>query len=299
MPDGMEAGIDELLARRLPAGGFSGQPGGGLRVDATAWAALALLRLADAPAGVVATARDRLAAVQQPDGRLIILPGHRGAVWPTALAALAWQGSTPHQPAHQHAIAFLLATEGQHSEVGEGTSKIMGHDMSLRGWPWIAGTHSWVEPTALAVIALRAAGHGSHARVEEALRLLTDRQLSSGGWNYGNTLVFGQELRPMPETTGAALAALAGRVTAAEVAPSLTYLAAEVERVRTPLSLGWGLFGLSAWERRPPEAERWADEALGRPAGMLPYDTAELAILHLAQHAPAGLLAALALTEAA
>ena len=42
--------------------------------------------------------------------------------------------------------------------------------------------------------------------------MMLDRQLPHGGWNYGNTYVFGRELRPMPESTGAALTGLAGQV---------------------------------------------------------------------------------------
>jgi hypothetical protein len=76
----------------------------------------------------------------------------------------------------------------------------------------VAGTHSWIEPTALGVIALKAAGHERHERVQEAIRMILDRQLPHGGWNYGNTFVFGRELRPMPESSGAALAGLAGQV---------------------------------------------------------------------------------------
>ena len=89
----------------------------------------------------------------------------------------------------------------------------------LVGWPWAEGTHSWVEPTALAVLALKSVGLGDHERTREAVRLLHDRLFSDGGCNYGNTVVLGQTLRPHLQPTALALLALwqeadrGGRVT--------------------------------------------------------------------------------------
>jgi hypothetical protein len=59
--------------------------------------------------------------------------------------------------------------------------------------------------------------------MQEAKRLLLNRQLSVGGWNYGNTMVFGQNLHPMMESTGVALNALAGIASREEITPSLAY----------------------------------------------------------------------------
>ena len=41
--------------------------------------------------------------------------------------------------------------------------------------------------------------------------MIIDRALPHGGWNYGNKVVFGHELRPQPGPTGMALLALATR----------------------------------------------------------------------------------------
>ena len=51
----------------------------------------------------------------------------------------------------------------------------------------------------------------------------------------------------MPESTGSALTGLAGHVEMGVVARSLDYLRGEVNALRTPVSLGWGLLGLAAW----------------------------------------------------
>ena len=165
-----------------------------------------------------------------------------------------------------------------------------GHDTSLRGWPWIQKTHSWTEPTALGVLALEAAGRGGHARAHEATELLLDRMLPVGGWNYGNTTVFGSPLRPLPESAGVALQALAGRVARERVAASLAYLASEIERIRTPFTLGWGVLGLAAWGAQPLDADRWLAETLERETVFGRFDTSALALLALAARARSGLL---------
>ena len=76
----------------------------------------------------------------------------------------------------------------------------------------------------MTLIALEIAGHRAHTRFQEGLRMLMDRQLPHGGWNYGNTIVYGQELHPFIDTTGIALTALAGHVAKEEVKKSIRFL---------------------------------------------------------------------------
>jgi hypothetical protein len=158
-------------------------------------------------------------------------------------------------------VRWLLKTKGRRMSP---RPDIFGHDRTLVGWSWVDGTHSWVEPTAYAVMALRAAGKADHARVREAVELLRDRALSDGGWNYGNTRVFANRLRPFPATTGIALAALAGeprRARGSRIEAAIAYLLNELPRIRSPLSLAWGLIGLAAWDGFPAEASGWLAES--------------------------------------
>lgn len=120
--------------------------------------------------------------------------------------------------------------------------------------------------------------------------MLLNRQLPGGGWNYGNTTVFGQSLRPLPDTTGAALCALAGLAERKLVLPSIGYLARSLSRIRTPLSLGWGLLGLASWNAWPESAGAWVEETLDRQKYLGPYETSSLAVLLLAAHSPNGLI---------
>jgi hypothetical protein len=70
------------------------------------------------------------------------------------------------------------------------------------GWAYAEGTHSWVEPTAFAVLALKAASREYQAAAREGVAVLIDRQLPGGGLNYGNTFVLGQLIRPHIQPTG-------------------------------------------------------------------------------------------------
>lgn len=273
---------EKLLRRSISSGGIADHPGGEFRTDATAWGILAL-DSAGEPRTELESHCARLVGEQGQDGRVSIHRRHSDSAWPTALAVLAWQGSPASQVAQGRAVQFLLRTTGLHAarEAGDPAA----HDTLLKGWPWNDGTASWIEPTALAVLALQVAGHGAHDRVQEAFRMLLDRQLPHGGWNYGNTLVFGKELHPAPESTGAALAGLAGSVERSQVSRSLNYLQGEIDRLRTPISLGWSLFGLAAWGVRPPNALALAERCLRDEARYGSYETSALSLLFLGARA--------------
>ncbi len=272
----MSSYLDELRSRELVGGGFPNRPEGGFRPDATAWSILALSALGKWPE-INERGRNRLSDNQLPDGRVSLSREHPEAYWPTPLAILAWHGSRGHRESQHLATQFLLSTSGR--SFVSGPDAPVSHDTSLRGWSWISGTHPMIEPTALSVIALKGSGYGEHDRTREAIRMLLDRQLRQGGWNYGNTLVYGQELYPQPGNTGLALCALAETVPKKEVSKSLEYLNTMVQSVRTPLSLGWALLGLRAWGIRPPEYRSWIIKSLRRQETYGVYDTANLSIL--------------------
>lgn len=271
-------GSVDLLRRILSDGGFSSRPGGQFQVDSTAWGILALAACGGA-ADQLDQSRRLLMHEQLQDGRLCVSKTHPASYWPTPLAILAWQDSKPCHEAQQRAVRFLLETTGFHFP--RESDAPSAHDSLLKGWPWVGETHSWVEPTAMGIMALKPTGHGHHDRVQEAAHMLLDRQLPHGGWNYGNTLVFGKELHPMPESTGAALASLAGLVERDAVLFSLTYLQREVTRLRTPISLGWSLLGLAAWKLSPPNAAALVERCLANQKRYGEYETSALCLLIL------------------
>jgi len=276
-----------LLARVRTDGGFSQQSDEPYRTDATAWAIITLSSI-DADKACIQPAMTRLMADQHEDGSISIAPDHPAVFWPTPLAILAWSCSSVDSESKSRAIGFLLSTTGKHWE--KRSDEIAQHNPALKGWPWIAATHSWVEPTALSVIALSVAGYQMHPRVKEAVNMLMDRQLPHGGWNYGNTSVFGQELRPALESTSAALHALTGHVARQDVQRSLDYLSKEITHLHTPISLGWSLLALNSWDVPILNAPSLIAACLERQKRYGAYDTTSLCLLVLPLVSPNGLL---------
>ena len=277
-----------LLEERFAAGvGFPSRPGGGFRPDATCWAILAL-QAAGSTSGVIDKARRLLVNAHGEDGRVCVCPQRPDACWPTPLAVLAWHGAPEFDGPRAKAARFLL----EFDQIGilDGPQPGEGHDPTIKGWPWTAKAHPWVEPTAYLLLALRACGHESHDRAEDAVRLLIDRQLATGGWNVGTTISFGQQTWPTPEATGVALQALAGLVSRLAVEESIAYLRSQLPALKAPMSLGWAILGLHAWQETIEQPQERILKVLERQGQFGPYDTFGLSLLLLAWHCQTGLI---------
>jgi hypothetical protein len=199
-----------------------------------------------------------LRELQSQDGSIGVSAAQREPRWPTAWALAAWTGygvvADPdwYQSAAQRAAAALLQISGQTLK----KSSEFGHDCSLVGWPWAEHTHSWIEPTALAVTALKHSGHVDHPRVREGVLLLIDRLLPTGGCNYGNSIVLGQTLRPHVQPTGICLLALQNEEDpSGRVSRSIGWLARQIGPRSTPLSLAYALMGLAAHGHAPGSSD--------------------------------------------
>ena len=275
---------DELLDSRHTGSAWGNRPAGPPYVEPTALAALALAALIpphDDVREAITAAGDWLAALQQPDGALGLAPDLPKPRWTTPLAILVWSAVGGHSAAQRKAIDWLVTHQGDTTRPPGSSS--LGHDPSIPGWPWVEGTHSWLEPTAMAVLALCRAGLEDHPRTQDGLRLIRDRAIRTGGWNYGNSTVFGADLRPQPGPTGLALLALAGREDHDHplIERSCRYLAELLPTTRAPQSLGCGLLALAAWGARPREADEWLSAAAAALAKR-PQSVARRAYLLLA-----------------
>jgi hypothetical protein len=193
IPKDLRPYLETIAARSLPEGGFSEQSGSIYRPDTTAWAVMALDAAGFYP-DLLHPARSRLADSQGPDGRVSLSEHHYDSFWPTSLAVLAWHDSEAHQKPMEKAVSFLLETSGRHWKKAPDSPN--RYDPEIPGWPWNEDAFSWIEPTCLSILALSCAGYAGHPRISNGVRLLMDRQLPKGGWNYGNTIVYGQELLP-------------------------------------------------------------------------------------------------------
>lgn len=238
--------------------------------------ALAALALAAHGRKIAAERAARwLIDIQSTNGSVGLNAKESSPQWPTSLAILAWHAvfrssaavtadsesvKSAHTPTAR-AMSWLLRSAGETLD----QSAELEHDSTLKGWSWVQGTHSWLEPTAFAILALKACGLKNHPRTREGIRLIVDRLLPTGGCNYGNTMVLGQMLRPHLLPSGLVLAALAGELDGTGgIERTIKYVAEAVGPETTAASLGWGIIGLAAHGQLPIGYERWLEMAAER-----------------------------------
>jgi hypothetical protein len=239
-------------------------PDGPTAAEPSALAALALLganRIDDAAAHLNWLAENQLSL----GGSVPPFCNLQSPGWSTPIvivaAAVAKSRNAQSKIRLNQAQEWLLSVKGTTLE----KCPEFGHDGMLVGWPWVIGTHSWQEPTAWSVLALKSLGMNSHPRTHEGVRLLVDRLLPEGGCNYGNTYVLGQKLRPQVEPSGLTLLALAGEDTSdPRIDRTIKYVASTISDQTTPITLSYGLLGLTAHHRSPADAAAWLESAYNR-----------------------------------
>jgi hypothetical protein len=125
---------------------------------------------------------------------------------------------------------------------------MLRQDNTLQAWPWIDGTFSWVEPTAWCLLLLkqrRAEMRNAAAdRIRVGEQLLIDRACRNGGWNYGGSNVYGQELWAYVPTTALGLLAMQDRRSEPVVARSLDLLGKDVGNERSAVALALAAIAL-------------------------------------------------------
>ncbi len=228
-----------LIAQANATGGWAYYPGRSSRLEPTCWALLAL----GTTAGFDPEPHWRfLNSCLRPSGWFVENTALPINVAFNALLAVTTLGHDRFKsaPALPRLLEVLVAQTGL--QVAQSTN--FRQDNSLRGWSWTDGTFSWVEPTALALIALKRARrhnllpNAAPARIEEAERMLIDRCCRDGGWNYGNANALGKELFPYVACTAVALLALQDRRDSDAVTRSLRFLQDQWSTEESAISLG-------------------------------------------------------------
>jgi hypothetical protein len=240
-----------LVDQAAASGGWSYYPQQPSRIEPTCWA---LLALGPSPANAreaaaVAGARRFLHGLQRADG-LLVEPATPGPNYGwNGLSLLALNAREDLGRADPLANGLLAATGVQ--ILGRGAQAVR-QDSTLQAWPWTEGTFSWIEPTAYCMLALKARRVGGPLvaqRLGEAEAVMFDRVCEPGGWNYGNSQVLTQDLRPYVPTTALALLALQDRRAHPVVERSLTWLESHARSESSTMALSLAAICLSVYGR--------------------------------------------------
>ena len=223
--------------------GWGYAPGKSSRIEPTCWALLALARAARQDVDA-----ERLARWPRQDGFLIDIPGAPINYAFSALAGLTFLASGAHAAEARALAASLVTVRGLRLD----SSSIIRQDSTLQAWPWIDGTFSWVEPTAWALLLLKKSSAGRpDAATADRLRVgdavMRDRACAQGGWNYGSSNVYGQELFPYVPTTALGLLALQDHRSDATVSRALDRLRKDIASERSAMALAMAAIALRAY----------------------------------------------------
>ena len=154
-----------LRAAQNPDGGWGFRGGSQSRIEPTAWALLALDQVFPAIAASEAIARGVrfLSDSQLPGGSWPAAAGQGQGSWVTSLACWAFLSANENRDALKRGLSWLVAERPGDSGAWwrlirrlTAHKKVSMQNDAYWGWSWTSGTASWVEPTAYALLVLRA-----------------------------------------------------------------------------------------------------------------------------------------------
>ena len=252
--------VERILSGQNQDGGWGFLPGKSSNTECTSLCLLALDSLgAKQPVASTKRGLDWLLQRQRADGSWPLSDSTNEASWTTALAIIALNRFRGYQLKTRTASDWMLTQECRTLGV---LARLIGAFVShsntvalnpdLKGWAWVPRTFSWVEPTSYALVALKQARtHVAATNLEERIQqgemMIYDRMCSGGGWNYGNSKVFGDALWPYPDVTAVALIALQDQQLNQANQESVSALRKMMQETDSGLALCWGTICLSIY----------------------------------------------------
>jgi hypothetical protein len=266
----IDAAIDLLLGAQNEDGGWGAEKGKRSNTESTSFALMALKsihgKLFDRQ---MTMGLKWLVRYQRGDGSWSLNEEtSKQGSWTTPIVVLALLSFQDQGRRISRAVKWILAQEGM--KPGWFASllfrlslarKTVDLDPYLNGWPWTPETFSWVEPTSYCLMALKKSrpllsGTDVELRIQQGEALLYDRMCEKGGWNYGNSKVFGDALWPYPDVTAVALIALQDRAESEANQTSLRALFTMMREAASGAALGWGILCLTLYDQDVGEWKR-------------------------------------------
>ena len=251
----MFAPLQELRRRELSGGGWSFFRSLQVSLEATCLASFSVL--AERPSSAPHVVRPLLHA-QLSDGSWPSFIGDEEPSWTTALVICVLNSANDASGARERGHSWLLKTRGR-----EGNWlwrwKFKLADRAVRfnpdryGWPWLPGSASWIIPTAFSIIAVKQFTACSRSEISErrsrlGVEMLLDRVCLGGGWNSGNSVVYGVPLRAHIEATAIALLALQDEELTPAIQASLDWLKQKSSGIDSAESLAWCILSLFVYQ---------------------------------------------------
>jgi hypothetical protein len=244
-----------LLTRQHRSGGWSYFGSRQSSVEATT---LAIMALSTESPEATRSGLDQLLRLQRRDGAWPAFRGDSDSSWTTALVLCALNGIGEFERAREKAFQWLLSERGREGHwlwrwKFKTVDRNVRFDPDKYGWPWASGSTSWVIPTAFSVIAIKQfttcnRTEASERRIQLGVEMLRDRTCVDGGWNSGNSIVYGVPLRPHVEATAIALLALQDEQRSELIHRSLAWLRKEAARVDSVSSLAWCILSFFVYQ---------------------------------------------------
>jgi squalene-hopene cyclase-like protein len=249
-----------LVQSQNPDGGWGSTAGKQSNTESTSLGFMAVCSLTGSgEAAAIQKAEQWLIQGQNADGSWSFAPGAKTPSWSTALATIALSESKDHSDRLVKAGNWILSQEGSKPGILAKLilalsfqKKVVHLNDDLIGWSWSPGSFSWVEPTSYFLLALKKiktllSAKAVQERIDQAELMIYDRMCEGGGWNYGNSAVYGDPLWPYPDTTAVALIALQDRRERKENQLSLRTLGESAQTVNSGLALGWSAICVSLY----------------------------------------------------
>ena len=246
---------ETLRSRQMKSGGWAYFDSVQESLEATCLAELALApeRHANSSEAILFLLKSQLS-----DGGWPAFLGDSEGSWTTALALCTLNSTGDFTAAREKAFRWLYAERGREGHwfwrwKFKTSDRNVRFDPDKYGWPWVTGSASWVIPTAFSIIAIEQftvcnRSEESEKRIRLGVEMLLDRACVDGGWNSGNSLVYGVPLRPHVEATAIALLALQDEQRIEMVQKSLSWLRQNAASVDSVSSLAWCILTLFVYQ---------------------------------------------------
>jgi hypothetical protein len=192
-----------------------------------------------------------------------MVPSSSAGNWPTATIANTLAQVAPKHPSLPSALRSLVAARPSEAFwlwrlKFRTTDTHVRFDPTKYGWGWGSDSVSWVIPTAMAIVAVNGGrrlgliqGREVERRIALGSSMLWDRMCPGGGWNAGNSVVYGVPLAPNIEATSISLLALQGNLHGPEADRSLFWLLAA--DCQSAYSTAWKVLALQAHLKARPD----------------------------------------------